>query len=392
MGLSPFGVALHKHSNLVALAGFCTIFLVFMKLCRQLLLFSLLPCVLTFSGCEKKGGSAENVGAANVPDKLIATAEVRDLDYSIEVTGDVAADFQLDVKAEVGGKIRALHVDAGQLVAEGDPLVEIDDKDLQAERASVTTEIDGARISVDKLRRNYERSKSLFESKLVSREVFDNLLSDYQSSQNNLDRSQRRLDTVDEKLRKTRVNAPIKGTVLWVNIIPGQVVIPAASVNNGTTILTIADLSKLIVNTHVNQYDVAKLKMGQKVTISTESLRGADMAAEITFIAPVATMKNNIKGFAVEAKIVKVDPRLRPGMTVALTVPVASASHAVSVPISAVFRGPSDERIVYLKNGDSAEQRNVEVGVTNLDFAEIKSGIVAGDRVLLVEPKPPKQS
>jgi RND family efflux transporter MFP subunit len=217
--------------------------------------------------------------------------------------------------------------------------------------------------------------------------VFDNLSADYQIAQNTLERAQRRLAIVDEKLVKTRIHVAAPGTVLDVRVIPGQVVIGAASVNSGTPLLTIADLTKLIVRTHVNQYDVAKLSAGQEVRISGESMPGTSIRAHISFIAPIAVPKNNIKGFNVEARVDAADPRLRPGMTVTMTVPVARAAGAVSVPISAVFRGSDDSRVVYAQNGAQTETRTVEVGVTNLEFAEIKSGVQPGDRVLLVEPR-----
>src|SRR5439155_20672766 len=78
-----------------------------------------------------------------IPERYIARAEKRDIDATVELTGDVMPDTQLDVKAEVGGKIKALHVAPGQQVKKGDLLVEIDDTDLLTEKASATTETQG---------------------------------------------------------------------------------------------------------------------------------------------------------------------------------------------------------------------------------------------------------
>ena len=85
-------------------------------------------------------GSAEELPE----ERFIATAEKRDINYTIEVSGDVAPEVQLEVKSEVGGKIRAIHVVAGQEIRKGDLLCEIDDTDLRSERASVLTQIEGA--------------------------------------------------------------------------------------------------------------------------------------------------------------------------------------------------------------------------------------------------------
>lgn len=319
-------------------------------------------------------------------EKYVAKVEKRDIDFTVAVSGDVAPAFQLEVKPEVGGKLKALHVEPGVSVKEGDVLVEIDDRDLLTEKESAFTEIDGAKLSMEKSQKNYERAKELFEAKLISREVFDNLSSEYAIGQNSLVKAQRKLQLVEDKLRKTKVIAPTDGTVLTVPVIEGQVVIAAASVNSGTTLMTVANLSKLLVETHINQVDVTRLELNQPVKLQVESLKDANMEAKISFIAPVATVKNNVKGFQVQALIENPSTRLRPGMTVNMTIPIARADDAVSVPISAVFKGEGNSKVVYVRNGETTEKREVKVGVTNIDHAQILKGVEPGEEILLVEP------
>jgi hypothetical protein len=78
-----------------------------------------------------------------------------------------------------------------------------------------------------------------------------------------------------------------------------DVVIPAASVNSGTTLMTIANLSTLLVETHVNQVDVGKLTLKQDVSLTAESVKDEQIDAIISFVAPVASVKNGVKGFTV---------------------------------------------------------------------------------------------
>jgi RND family efflux transporter MFP subunit len=328
------------------------------------------------------------------PDRSIARVEKRDIDFKVEVTGDVMPISQLDVKPEVGGKLKSLRIEAGATVKAGDLLAEIDDRDLQTEKESALTEIEGARLQVDRNRKNFERAKELFDSKLISREVFDNLSSEFALAENALVKSERRLQLVEDKLRKTKVLAPTDGTVLTVPVVEGQVVIAAASVNSGTTLMTIANLSELKVETHVNQIDVTKLELGQVVQLRAESFKEIELAATISFIAPVASLKNNVKGFAVKALIERPSERLRPGMTVSMVVPIARADQAVSVPIAAVFKGEGNAKVVYVQNGETTEKRVVKVGVTNIDYAQILNGVQPGEQILLVEPNrsPEKKS
>ena len=99
-------------------------------------------------------------------------------------------------------------------------------------------------------------------------------------------------------------------------------------------------------------------------------------------------MTNNVKGFDVQALIDHPNPRLRCGMTVNMTVPIAKAQDALSVPISAIFKGEGNSKIVYVRSGETTEKREVNVGVTNIDYAQILNGLDEGEQILLVEPRP----
>ena len=314
-------------------------------------------------------------------------AEKKDIDFSIQISGDVMPDTQLDVKPQVGGLIKALHVEPGDVVKAGELLVEIDDTDILSEQASAKTEIDGATLAVTKSERNFERAKDLFEAKLISQETFDNLSSELDIARNTIIKAERQMQVVKDKLSKTKVLAPGDGTVLTVPVVEGQVAIAAASVNSGTTLMSIANLSKLIVETHVNQVDVSKLSIKQQVKLLAESLKDEEMQAELIFIAPVATIRNGIKGFTVRAAIQKVTARMRPGMTVQMTIPIAHAGDAVSVPISAVFKGSGNSRVVYVRKGMKTEKRPVKVGVSNTESAQILQGVLVGEEILLNEPE-----
>jgi RND family efflux transporter MFP subunit len=316
---------------------------------------------------------------------LTATATRDAVESKLMLSGEVTPAFQVEVRPEVGGKVKKIHVVPGQHVSAGDLLVTIDDTDLLNEKASAETEIDGARIEVAKTRGNYDRANSLFKEKLISKEVFANLEADFKISENMLEKAGRKLQTVNDRLSKTRVLAPADGTILDVNVNEGQVVVGAASVNSGTVLLLFADLTRLLINAHVNQLDAARLSVGQEMAIRFADEEAGNMIARIEFIAPVATVKNNIKGFEVQALIGENAGRLKPGMSVSMDVPVGRADQVVTVPVSAVFK-EKDGKVVYVRKGDGIERRKVAVGLTDMSRAEIKSGLDEGEEILLVEP------
>jgi HlyD family secretion protein len=338
-----------------------------------------LPVLLAVAGCSKQGTQPDE----GTP---TAAAERRDIREEIRLSGDIAPAFQVEIKPEVGGKLREVHAATGQEVKQGDLLFVIDDSDLQIERASAQVDIDGARVSVEKLAGNLGRARELFEAKLISKEVYENLDADHRLAENALQRARRRLETVDDRITKTRVLAPADGTILSVPVIAGQVVVPAVSVNAGTTLATLADISRLVVDAHVNQLDIGKVRTGDEV----EVLGGADESirttAEITFIAPLATTKNNVKGFTVQAVLGGDTTAFRPGMTVAIRLPVATATDTVAVPLGAVFETRGGRVVYVLRDDGTPEARPVEVGASDLFHAEIRSGLQEGENVLLQRP------
>ena len=306
----------------------------------------------------------------------------------LPLSGQVTPAFQVEVKPEIGGKIAEIHVEPGQKVQKGDPLVTIDDTDLRNERAGVDAEIEGARLTVERIRGNYERAQHLFSRKLLSEEEFVNLEADLRISENDLERSIRRRQLVDDRIAKTRILAPFDGTILQILVNEGQVVVGAASINSGTSLMTFADLSRLLINTHVNQLDANKLFPGQHMIVnppeSTES--AADAEAVVSFIAPLATVKNNIKGFEVKGELDGTPQGLKPGVSVSMAVPLGSAEGVLAVPVTAVF----DERgskIAYVRKEEGPERREVAIGLSDLAMVEIQSGLTEGEEVLLAKPE-----
>jgi HlyD family secretion protein len=172
----------------------------------------------------------------------------------------------------------------------------------------------------------------------------------------------------------------------------GQAVSGSGGVGGGTEVLTIADLTSMVINAHVNQADVPRLKVEQAVEVTVEAVAGLSVTGRVERIAPQATIKNNIKGFAARILLKNVDARIRPGMTANVKIPVASADNVTAVPLAAVFteKNPETgqyERFVYVQNDGTFEKRNVKVGVADYFFAEIQGGLAAGEIVSLELPK-----
>jgi RND family efflux transporter MFP subunit len=331
-----------------------------------------------------KGGKAKSV-AANPARPTTAEVASRNIQFALSAAGDIGPADQVSVRPEINGRISVLPVDIGDQVKKGDLLFALDDQDLQTDRASRITEIDGSKLTVEKTRRNFERNKRLFEDKLISQEVYDDAKTDYDLAQNALERAQKALRQVEDQLSKTRIVAPFDCTVLTRPVSIGQAVSGSGGFNSGTEVMTIANLKDMIVNAHVNQADVTRMKIGQLVDIEIEAVPGLKFTGTVQRIAPQATLKNNIKGFAAQIILKDIDSRARPGMTANLTIPLISADNVLAVPLAAVFT-EQGERYVYVKNAESFDVRPIQIGVSDFQFAEVLNGLIAGEVVSLVRP------
>jgi HlyD family secretion protein len=311
-----------------------------------------------------------------------AIVEARDIRFEVSAAGDIGPADQVSVRPEINGKIEELPVDIGDKVKKSDLLCRLDDRDLQIERSQRLAEIDGAELQLEKAARNFERSKMLHAQTLISQEVFDDSRTDYRLATNSLDRAVQGLRLVEDKLRKTRITAPFDCTVLTRPVSLGQTVSGSAGFNSGTEIMTIANLNEMVVNAHVNQADVIRLTPGREVEIQAESVPGVIMNGAVERIAPQAVVKNGIKGFGARIAIKNIDPRVRPGMTAILSIPVSSVDNVLAVPLAAVF-SESGERFVFVKIEETFERRPIVVGVTDYAYAEVIKGLSAGEVVSL---------
>jgi RND family efflux transporter MFP subunit len=321
-----------------------------------------------------------------------AIATNRNIRFSVTAAGDISPRDQVSVRPEVNGRIAQLAVDIGDTVPKNTLLFSLDDRDLQIERESQEKETERAKLQLDQAERNYLRARELREAQLIAEELYEQSKTDYQLAKNALERSEKTLDLVKDRIRKTRILAPFDCTVLTRPVSVGQAVSGSGGFNSGTEVLTIADLNEMVINAHINQADVTRLTVDQEVEVEVEAVPGLQVVGTVERVAPQATIKNNIKGFATRILLRNVDKAIRPGMTANIRIPVASADDVVSVPLAAVFTeidpdtGARD-RYVYVRHGKEYERRPVQVGVSDLFHAEIQTGVRAGEAVALEVPQ-----
>lgn len=334
---------------------------------------------------KQKTGTATPTAEARSATALI---ETRSIHFAVNAAGDIGPADQVSVRPEVNGKLDELTVDVGDAVKKGVQLFKLDDKDLQIEKESKNTSVERARLELEQAERDFTRARQLFADKLISQELYEDARTKTDLAKNSLESRLKDLELTVDRLRKTRVTAPFDCTVLTRPVSVGQAVSGSGGFNSGTEVLTIANLDDLIINAHINQADISRLRIDQEVAVTLEAIPGLNITGTVERIQPQSTIKNNIRGYPVRILLKSVDKKVRPGMTANISIPIASADSVVAAPLAAIFTETNPEsrameRYVYLKHGEEWERQSVEIGVSDYFFVEVTKGLQPGVEVAL---------
>src|SRR5688572_22816178 len=220
------------------------------------------------------------------PTPKTAAVEPRSIYFAVTAAGDIGPADQVSVRPEINGRISELPVDIGDKVKKGDLLCQLDDKDLQIEKQSRETEVDGAKLTLQRAQRTFLRNKELYQDRLISSEIFDDSRTEFDLATNALARATSALRLVEDRLLKTRILAPFDCTVLTRPVSSGQAVSGSAGFNSGTEVMSIANLNDMIITAHINQADVIRLQPGQEVDVQVESVPGLKIKGRLDRVAP----------------------------------------------------------------------------------------------------------
>ncbi len=332
----------------------------------------------------RRAGGAKGGAPQNPIESIVA---IRDIEETVDAAGYVRPVIFSDVKAEVSGKIQKIHVKDGQVVKKGDILIELDPLLVKADQEEARRNVQLQALNLEKSTRDLKRAEALREKGFVSdRELLDARTA-YEVTKLQCDVAQSRFEKAEENVRKTVLVAPHDGMVSDSNnLVEGQVVIGAQSINSGTLLLRVSDVSVLRVDVNLNEFAATRLSLGREATITFDSIPGLTKKGQVTFLAPFGTpdvKTPDLRVFPCQVSFAAGDGA-RPGISANLSVLVAREAGCLSIPVSAIFVEGKD-RVVYAK-GESGEweRRSVKLGLSDAGYTQVKSGVQAGETVSLV--------
>ncbi|MGZ3406037.1 MAG: efflux RND transporter periplasmic adaptor subunit [Polyangia bacterium] len=334
----------------------------------------------------KRGGA----GPKELDQTLITTVKRADLSIEVLETGKVQPREKVEIKSKVAGQVQKVFVDAGDRVKKGQLLLQLDPTDYERDVAKCEADVAAAKNALEFSQLSLDRRQKGLAERGVAQMDVDTAASDVRAKKVAVQTATVAYNAASDRLRYTRVLAPMDGTVTERGIQSGEVVTPGVQASfDGKSLMTISDLSTLLVKADLNQIDVAKVKLGQKVTVTLDALPGKTYEAAITKIAPasITPKDKQVDVFPVEATLAKSDLAIKPGMTADVRIHIEKKEHVLALPIEAVVKeGPKQfvSKVVAAPNGkQKTEKTEVAVGARNDREMEISSGIKEGDKVLI---------
>jgi RND family efflux transporter MFP subunit len=239
-----------------------------------------------------------------------------------------------------------------------------------------------AEIDFEKAQRAFEQSKVNYQTK------FKQAVAKMAEVGADRDRQANQLKIIQDVMSSFTIKAPAPGMVIYVREWNGKKKGVGSQWSPwDPTVATLPDLTQMESDTYINEVDVRKIAVGQKVAIALDADPTKKLKGTVTSVANVGEQRPNqdSKVFEVKINIEQADTTLRPGMTTSNAIETASIAHVLSVPLEAVT-SEGGLSFVYKRDGGHVVKQQVETGVMNDNEIIVRRGLQKGDKVLLVPP------
>lgn len=341
---------------------------------------------------------------------ITAPARVADLEKTVQAVGRVNPKELVAVGAQVSGQVTRLHVVLGQRVHAGDLIAEVDSQRIALRSAEAATNTLRAQHAASQARysqalRTYERQSQLVASRLVSQEGFeaarvarDAARAEAAALQAQIDQAVTQVETARINLGYTRIVSPSDGYIVAIVTKAGQTL---NSMQTTPTIVMLAQMDTMTVRAEIAEADVELIAPGQPLWFSTLGPSGRRYESRLQQLEPAPSSiadvaSGNSGGSAQTPKAVYYaglfdvpNPglKLKPSMTVKVTIQLARAANALQVPLTAVSErdDKADNRatVQVIDAKGRAHERAVTTGLRTATAVQILSGLKAGENVVV---------
>ncbi len=305
----------------------------------------------------QQGGKKGSVSGGSLPVSGIV-AQYTESTNGITAMGTMLANEEVELVAEIVGKVRGIYFQEGSHVKKGQLLLKVDDADLQAQ-------LERAEFQRKLLSEKLERQRILLKRESISREAFDQLQTDYNVLQADI-------ELLNVKISRTEIRAPFDGVMGFRYVSEGSYVQP------NSKIASIVDNSVLKFEFSVPEKYASQDLKGKKVSFRVTG-NARVYEAEVYAVDPLIDVKTRM--IMLRARFYNAKGELMPGMFAKGNLVVGGKNEYIAVPTEAVVPEMEGKKMWVLENG-KAKSVPVETESRSAKFVEVISGIQPGDTVL----------
>jgi HlyD family secretion protein len=285
--------------------------------------------VLLLGACAKKQEAAAPIGKVAV--------ERRDIIVDAQATGTVEPIEIVEVKSQASGLVLRMPVETGTNVNPGDLIVQIDTRDLTNQLEQAQADLRSSEASLEVAKSNRDRSDELFKARIITAQENEQANLQYTQAQANVIRVRTSVNIAQQRLDEARVTAPVAGTIISKPVSLGQVIQSATSVmGGGTTIVTMADLSRVQMRAFMNETDIGRISAGQDARVVVDAFPNRTFNGSVEKVEPQAVIQQSVTMFPVIISLANNERLLLPGMNGEVSVNVERKLNVVAVPNDAV--------------------------------------------------------
>lgn len=304
--------------------------------------------------------------------------------------GTVEPQIEVTVKSKVSGVVQQAFADEGEYVEAGAPLLEIRPDPTPLELVEARRAFELREIAVENLRAELDRARGLAERDMTPRQELDTAERAYREASLQLTTARERLQlletgrvTSENGTVESVVRSPITGFVLDKMVEVGDPVVPLSTYQEGTVLMTMADMGRLVFRGTVDEIDVGRLREGMPVTISIGALPGHTIQGVLSRISLKAQTEESATVFPVEISIdTPEEVRLRAGFSANADILIEERRDVLLLPERVItFEGDS-AWVEVPAAGGVRERRVVRTGLSDAIQVEVLDGLAEGDTVL----------
>jgi len=325
-------------------------------------------------------------------------------------TGSLEPLVVVEIKSEQSGEVRRLFVGEGDRVAAGQPLVIIQQELSQARQAAqFRADLEEERLNKEEAKRELDRQRELHLKGFASLREVEEAEIKYKRAKVKFDLAKRQLllvlggsreilnqylerDLDSDELDLFQIRAPASGIVIELGVQEGEKITSGtATVGGGTALMRIANLSRMLVISSINEINITSVKLEQQVEIQIDAIPDHLYHGEVVAIAPKGERVDNVVTYQVTIEMKDSDDRAKPSMTANVDIITGAYEDVLYIPIEVLDREKGRD-VVYVKKNGIRQAQPVKILAKTENVAVISDGLKENDKVLIPTEGPEEAS